>query len=42
MTETADPPHDVGERFFKELADFAPVMIRRSGPDALCDWFNKP
>jgi PAS domain S-box-containing protein len=35
-------PHDVGERFFKELADFAPVMIWRSGTDALCDWFNKP
>jgi PAS domain S-box-containing protein len=31
-----------GERFFKELADFAPVMIWRSGPNALCDWFNKP
>ncbi|HWF00684.1 MAG TPA: ATP-binding protein [Caulobacteraceae bacterium] len=34
-------PHE-GERFFKELADFAPVMIWRSGIDALCDWFNKP
>jgi PAS domain S-box-containing protein len=33
---------DVGEQFFKELADFAPVMIWRSGTDALCDWFNKP
>ena len=33
---------EAGERFFKELADFAPVMIWRSGPDALCDWFNKP
>ena len=33
---------DAGERFFKELADFAPVMIWRSGLDALCDWFNKP
>ncbi len=42
MTETIDPARDVGERFFKELADFAPVMIWRSGPDALCDWFNKP
>jgi PAS domain S-box-containing protein len=31
-----------GERFFKELADFAPVMIWRSDTDALCDWFNKP
>src|SRR5690242_4964801 len=33
---------DQGERFFRELADNAPVMIWRSGPDALCDWFNKP
>ena len=31
-----------GDRFFKELADNAPVMIWRSGPDKLCDWFNKP
>jgi PAS domain S-box-containing protein len=31
-----------GERFFKELADNAPVMIWRSGRDKLCDWFNKP
>jgi PAS domain S-box-containing protein len=37
-----DPAREVGERFFKELADFAPVMIWRSAPDALCDWFNKP
>jgi PAS domain S-box-containing protein len=42
VTETADPARDFGERFFKELADFSPVMIWRSGPDALCDWFNKP
>jgi PAS domain S-box-containing protein len=33
---------DQGERFFRELADNAPVMIWRSGPDKLCDWFNKP
>jgi two-component system, sensor histidine kinase PdtaS len=32
---------DQGERFFRELADNAPVMIWRSGPDKLCDWFNK-
>ena len=42
MTESADPARDIGDQFFKELADFAPVMIWRSGPDALCDWFNKP
>ena len=42
MTKTVDPGRDGGEHFFKELADFAPVMIWRSGPDALCDWFNKP
>ncbi|HJU20297.1 MAG TPA: ATP-binding protein [Stellaceae bacterium] len=35
-------PIDEGERFFRELADNAPVMIWRSGPDTLCDWFNKP
>ena len=33
---------DQGERFFGELADNAPVLIWRSGPDKLCDWFNKP
>ena len=27
---------------FKELADNAPVMIWRAGPDKLCDFFNKP
>ena len=42
MTGTTDPARDYGERFFKELADFAPVMIWRSSTDALCDWFNKP
>jgi PAS domain S-box-containing protein len=33
---------DEGERLFRELADFAPVMIWRAGTDKLCDWFNKP
>ena len=38
----SDDLTDQGERFFRELADNAPVMIWRSGPDKLCDWFNKP
>lgn len=42
VTKATDPTGDTGERLFRELADFAPVMIWRSGPDALCDWFNKP
>jgi PAS domain S-box-containing protein len=42
MSEALNSVRDEGERFFKELADNAPVMIWRSGPDALCDWFNKP
>jgi PAS domain S-box-containing protein len=42
MSDTLRTVRDEGERFFKELADNAPVMIWRSGPDALCDWFNKP
>ena len=38
------PPtaEEFGDRFFRELADNAPVMIWRSGPDKKCDWFNKP
>jgi PAS domain S-box-containing protein len=42
LPEDVDIPAEAGERFFNELADFAPVMIWRSGADALCDWFNKP
>ena len=42
MTGQRDTGTDEGERFFRELADNAPVMIWRSGPDKLCDWFNKP
>jgi PAS domain-containing protein len=42
MIEQQYGEHDEGERFFRELADNAPVMIWRSGPDKLCDWFNKP
>src|SRR5262249_22658145 len=42
MVLEAPPDFGQGERFFKELADNAPVMIWRSGRDKLCDWFNKP
>jgi PAS domain S-box-containing protein len=35
-------PARLGEQEFRELADHAPVMIWRSRPDKLCDWFNKP
>jgi PAS domain S-box-containing protein len=35
-------PVELGESEFEELADNAPVMIWRSRPDKLCDWFNKP
>ncbi|MCB5173589.1 MULTISPECIES: single stranded DNA-binding domain-containing protein [Microvirga] len=42
MDQSASPNQDLGEREFRELADFAPVMIWRSGLDKLCDWFNKP
>jgi PAS domain S-box-containing protein len=30
------------EAAFRNLADTAPVLIWQSGPDALCDYFNKP
>lgn len=41
-SEALDRALSAGEREFREIADFAPVMIWRSGPDRLCDWFNKP
>lgn len=40
MPDIADLPPD--DRIFKELADFAPVLIWRAGTDSACDWFNKP
>lgn len=42
MHGMAENSVELGDRFFKELADYAPVMIWRSGTDKLCDWFNKP
>jgi PAS domain S-box-containing protein len=42
MTNSPENIVDEGERFFRELADFAPVMIWRASTDKLCDWFNKP
>lgn len=41
-TAALDRALSSGEREFRELADFAPVLIWRSSPDKLCDWFNKP
>lgn len=32
----------VGDREFRELADFAPAMIWRVGADGSCDWVNRP
>ncbi|HWL68729.1 MAG TPA: HWE histidine kinase domain-containing protein [Geminicoccus sp.] len=46
--EQAEPQVDwetallVSERRFRLLADQAPVMIWRAGPDKQCDWFNRP
>jgi PAS domain S-box-containing protein len=42
VDQDGDLSQQSGERFFKELADFAPVMIWRAGLDGMCDWFNKP
>ena len=42
VDQDGDLYQQTGERFFKELADFAPVMIWRAGLDGMCDWFNKP
>jgi PAS domain S-box-containing protein len=37
FSEATDP-----EQAFRLLADNAPAMIWRSGPDKLSDWFNQP
>jgi len=46
MYDEAKSPYEralnASDREFRELADFAPVMIWRSGVDQLCDWFNTP
>jgi len=36
------PEPGTAERDFRLLADNAPVMIWRAGPDKACDWFNRP
>lgn len=30
------------EAWFRQMADAAPVLIWRSGPDGSCTWFNRP
>ena len=42
VSEALGRARAAGEREFRELADHAPVMIWRAGPDKLCDWFNRP
>lgn len=37
-----DRTGETGELEFRELADYAPVMIWRAAADKSCDWFNKP
>jgi PAS domain S-box-containing protein len=36
------PEPSSAERQFRLLANNAPVLIWRAGPDKVCDWFNKP
>ena len=42
MTSTGFPETRNAEQDFLLLADNAPVMIWRAGPDRRSDWFNKP
>ena len=42
MTKTGFPETRNAEQDFLLLADNAPVMIWRSGPDRRSDWFNRP
>jgi PAS domain S-box-containing protein len=42
MTKTGFPETHSPEQDFQLLADNAPVMIWRAGPDRRSDWFNKP
>ena len=42
MTTVSGSVMQESERLFRELADNAPVMVWRSGPDKLCDFFNEP